>query len=116
MTVHRPASETVRLGKEIYERDIRHLVEADHHGQVIAIDVASRDYALGENAIDASESLRAHHPNAEVWLMRVGHQTLYRFGGSSLRRSIGMSMLVGYDLHIEVADGGRVVIESAEGT
>ncbi len=88
MTVHnRTANETVRLGKEIYERDIRHLVEADHHGQVVAIDIDSRDYALGVNAIDASERLRAQHPDAEVWLMRVGHQTLYRFGGSSLRRA-----------------------------
>lgn len=87
MTVHRPADETVRLGKEIYERDIRHLVEADHHGQVVAIDIDSGNYALGENAIDASERLRVHHPDAAVWLMRVGHQTLYRFGGSSLRRA-----------------------------
>lgn len=79
MTVHRPANETVHLGKEIYERDIRHLVEADHHGRVVAIDTDSRDYALGENAIDASERLRAHHPDAAVWLTRVGHQTLYRF-------------------------------------
>ena len=80
MTVHRPASETVRLGKEIYE--------ADHHGRVVAIDTDSGSYALGENAIDASESLRAHHPDAVVWLMRVGHQTLYRFRGRSLRRTI----------------------------
>lgn len=72
MIVHnRPASETVRLGKEIYERDIRHLVEADHHGQVVAIDIDSGSYALDENAIDASERLRAHHPDTEVWLMRV---------------------------------------------
>ena len=87
MTVHRPANETVRLGKEIYERDIRHLVETDHHGQVVAIDIDSRDYALGKNAIDASERLRAHHPDAVIWLMRVGHQALYRFGGSSVRRA-----------------------------
>ena len=28
----RPGEETARLGKEIYEREIRSLVEADHHG------------------------------------------------------------------------------------
>lgn len=82
----RPAADTARLGKEIYEKDIRHLVEADHQGEVIAIDIDSGGYALGENAIAASERLRARHPEAEVWLMRVGHRTLYRFGGSSLRR------------------------------
>ena len=83
----RPREETARLGKEIYERDIRRLVEADHFGEVVAIDVDSGSYALGKNAIDASESLRKQSPDAQVWLMRVGHRALYHFGGSSLRRT-----------------------------
>ena len=81
----RSREETSRLGKEIYERDIRHLVEAEHHGEVVAIDVDSGSYALGKNAIAASEGLRNQRPDAQVWLMRVGHRALYRFGGSSLR-------------------------------
>ena len=89
MTTPPPKSrdETALLGKEIYERNIRHLVENDHHGEVVAIDVGSGSYALGENAIAASKSLREHHPDAHVWLMRVGHQALYHFGGSSLRKA-----------------------------
>ena len=83
----RSREETARIGKEIYERDIRRLVEADHHGDVVAIDVGSGSYALGKNAIAASEGLRNQHPDAQVWLMRVGHRTLYRFGGNSLRRA-----------------------------
>ncbi len=45
----RSREETARIGKEIYERDIRRLVEADHHGDVVAIDVGSGSYALGKN-------------------------------------------------------------------
>ncbi len=82
-----PRDEAARLGKEIYERDIRDLVEASHHGEVVAIDVDSGSYALGKNAIAASEILRDQHPDAQVWLMRVGHGALYRFGGGSLRRT-----------------------------
>ena len=82
-----PREETARRGKEIYERDIRHLVEADHQGEVVAIDVESGSYALGKNAIVASEGLRARRPDAQVWLVRVGHRALYHFGGSSLRRA-----------------------------
>ena len=82
----RSREETARLGKEIYERDIRHLVEADHQGEVVAIDIGSGSYALGENAIAASKGLRDQHPDAQVWLMRVGHRALYHFGGSSLRK------------------------------
>ena len=87
MAAPRSREETARRGNEIYERDIRHLVEADHHGEVIAIDVGSGSYALGDNAIAASEGLRGQHPDAQVWLMRVGHRALYHFGGSSLRRA-----------------------------
>lgn len=82
----RPRDEIARLGKEIYQRDIRRQVEADHLGQVVAIDVDSGEYALGANAISASENLRDQRPGAQVWLMRVGHRTLYHFGGGSLRR------------------------------
>ena len=90
MTVNaptRPKSEIALLGKEIYQRDIRPRVEADHLGEVVAIDVDSGKYALGQNAITASESLREQHPDAQVWLMRVGYPTLRSFGGSSLRRT-----------------------------
>ena len=83
----RSREETARLGKEIYERDIRHLVETDHQGEVVAIDVVSGSYALGKNAIAASDDLRDRHPDAQVWLMRVGHRALYHFGGNSLRRA-----------------------------
>ena len=72
--------ETARLGKEIYERDIRSLVEADHHGEVVAIDVDSGSYAIGKNAIAASDGLREKYPEAQVWLMRVGYRTLRALG------------------------------------
>ena len=58
----RSREETARLGKEIYERDIRHLVETDHQGEVVAIDIDSGSYALGKNAIVASDDLRDQHP------------------------------------------------------
>ena len=83
----RPKEETARLGKEIYERDIRPLVESDHRGQVVAIDVDSGDYAIADTASVAAKRLRARRPDAGVWLMRVGYRTLRHFGGSSLRRT-----------------------------
>ena len=46
-----PLEETARLGEDIYERDIRHRVEADHHGEVVAIDVGSGDYSIAETAL-----------------------------------------------------------------
>ena len=85
--VRRSAEETARLGKEIYQRDIRPLVEADHHGKVIAIDVDTGDYAVADTASAAAKRLRAERPDAGVWLTRVGNPTLRRFGGYYSRRT-----------------------------
>ena len=83
-----PKGETSRLGKEIYERDIRAQVEADHVGEIVAIDVATGAWAMGENAIAATDILLAQHPDAnDIWLHRVGYVTAYGFGGGSMRRT-----------------------------
>ena len=84
----RPAEETARLGDEIYERDIRRQVEAEHHGEVVAIDVETGSWAIGENGIDATDRLRTQRPEAyDIWCLRVGYRALYSFGGGSLRRT-----------------------------
>lgn len=83
----RPSDEIARLGDEIYERDIQPQVEVDHHGKIVAIDVDSRDYAIGDGIIEASDRLRAARPDAHVRFVRVGYRAVHRFGGSSLRRA-----------------------------
>ena len=82
----RPSEETARLGKEIYERDIRQQVEDAHHGEVVAIDVDSGSWALGEEVLEAVDHLRAQRPQAiNVLLERVGYRALDNFGGRFLR-------------------------------
>ena len=84
----RPQDEIARLGDEIYERDVRAQVETDHHGEVVAIDVESGHWAIGDNVIAATDRLRAQHPDAvDVWLLRVGYRALHHFGGRPLRKA-----------------------------
>ena len=84
----RPTEDTARLGDEIYERNIRPLVEADHHGEVVAIDVDSGSWAIGDNVIAATDRLRTQRPDAvDVWLLRVGYRALHHFGGRPVRRA-----------------------------
>lgn len=54
----RPREETARLGDEIYERDIRPQVEADHHGEYVAIDVDSGGWAISDDLRAAAKRLR----------------------------------------------------------
>lgn len=74
------AEETARRGDELYERTIRAQVEAAHYGKVVAIDIETGAYAVDDNALAAARRLRAQHPDAEVWFVRVGHRVLHRIG------------------------------------
>ena len=84
----RPKVEIARLGDEIYRRDIRAKLEADHHGDVVAIDVATGTWAVGDNVIAATDRLREKYTGAvDVWLLRVGYRVVASIGGGSLRRA-----------------------------
>ena len=78
----RSRDEIARLGKEIYERDIRPQVETDHYGEVVAIDVDSGGWAIGEEVLEAVDCLRTQRPEAiNVLLERVGYRALDNLGG-----------------------------------
>ena len=84
----RPKEEIARLGDEIYERNIRRKVEAEHDGEFLAIDVDSGNWAMAESELAASDSLRAKCPDAiDVWLLRVGYRAVASIGGGAPRRS-----------------------------
>ena len=86
----RPREETARLGKELYEREIRSRVEADHHGEIVAIDVDSGSWAIANGEIAAVDRLREFRPGAvNVLCERVGYRALRSFGARSLRRTTG---------------------------
>lgn len=74
------AEETARRGDEIYERQIRDKVEATRRGKIVAIDIATGTYAIGENALSASKQILSQLPDAEIWLVRIGHRALHRIG------------------------------------
>ena len=84
----RPREEAIRLGKEIYERDIRQTVEEAHYGEVISIDVESGDWAIGDSVIAATDSLWGVRPDAvDIYSLRIGYGVLRHFGGRPLRRT-----------------------------
>ena len=78
----RPKEETARLGDEIYESRIRQKVEADHYGEVVAVDVETGSWAIGEDEIVATDRLLSQRPDGhDIWCLRVGYRSLYSFGG-----------------------------------
>ena len=80
------AEEVAARGDDIYEKRIRAQIEAEHRGEVVAIDVRSGSFAIDKTALAASERLMAEHPAAEIWCVRVGHRALHRIGSRAVLR------------------------------
>jgi hypothetical protein len=73
--------EVVRRGEEIYGRDIRPKVEAEHRGEFIVIDVDSGDYEIDGNALQATHRVAARHPDGARCLLRIGSPVAYHILG-----------------------------------
>jgi hypothetical protein len=77
--------EFARRGDEIYDRDILPYMKPEDDGKAVAIDIETGDYEIDKDELAACHRLRARHPDAQVWMLRVGSRYLYRFGLRSLR-------------------------------
>ena len=83
-----PRGEAVRLGKEIYENSVLALVEKGHHGEYVAIDVDTKQWAIAPTTRGAIGDLQSKCPDAiNILCERVGYRALHSFGGGSLRRT-----------------------------
>ena len=72
--------EHARRGTELYEQHIRPQVESGNHGKIVAIDIDSGDFELGENMLAPCERLFARRPDAQIWCVRIGYRGVHHFG------------------------------------
>jgi len=77
--------EFARRGQEIYDHAIRPRVEAGNEGKFVAIDIETGAYEIDTDDYTATERLLARKPDAQIWLLRVGHRAAYRIGLRPLR-------------------------------
>ncbi|WP_317615801.1 hypothetical protein [Phormidesmis priestleyi] len=61
---------------------MRSQVEAGNHGKIVAIDIEMGAFEVAKNSLTASDLLLAHHPNAQIWFVRIGHRAVHRIGFS----------------------------------
>jgi len=64
--------------KAIYEK-IKDRLEAEHKGEVVAIDVESGDYFLGKTGLEAARQAKARYPNRIPYIMRIGRPAYISF-------------------------------------
>jgi len=66
-----------RRGSEIYETELRCILEPTSEDQFVAIDVETSEYEVAEEAHLASNSLRDRLPDPQVFVARIGHRAAF---------------------------------------
>jgi hypothetical protein len=91
MTVRQPRyskEEFAQRGDALYESQIRSQVEEGNHGKIVAIDIETGDFEVANSPILAVDKLYERKPDAQPWVIRIGHRAVFRFGSRSLRKPV----------------------------
>jgi hypothetical protein len=56
-------------------------VQAANYGKIVAIDIETGAWEVDASEIAACNRLEAHHPDAQIWIVRIGSRHVRRFGG-----------------------------------
>ncbi|NEP19237.1 MAG: hypothetical protein F6J97_20465 [Leptolyngbya sp. SIO4C1] len=89
MTVRRrrySKEELARRGQELYVSQIQQQVEAGNEGKIVAIDIETGNFEVAENVLPATNRLFERNPDAQPWVIRIGHRAVYHFGAQSLAK------------------------------
>lgn len=79
--------EIARRGQALYEAGIRQQVEAGNYGRIVAIDIENEAFEVDDNVVPATERLFERYPDAQPWVIRIGHRAVGHFGARSLKQS-----------------------------
>lgn len=86
-TEKRQRSDLATRAHAIYDAELRHKLEPHEHGRYLALEVETRDYAIGDRFRDANEKLRERHPLPTLFFtFRIGYPAAIKFGGHFTNR------------------------------
>ena len=68
-------SDSSKKGEEIYDSQIEHALPPDLKGKIIAIEVESGNYFIGDTVMKAGLLGRKKHPNRHFYFKRIGNYT-----------------------------------------
>jgi hypothetical protein len=80
--------EFARRGDEIYETQVRPQVEMGNYGKIVAIDIETGAFEAADEILTATGRLFKRIPDAQPWIVRIGHRAVHRFGARSLKKTI----------------------------
>ncbi|MGF1524135.1 MAG: hypothetical protein ACFBSF_17590 [Leptolyngbyaceae cyanobacterium] len=81
-----PKEELARRGQELYESGIQQQVEVGNEGKIVAIDIETGNFEVANTVLPATNRLFERNPDAQPWVIRIGHRAVYHFGARSLAK------------------------------
>jgi hypothetical protein len=70
-------------GQALYESSIRQQVESENDGKIVAIDIETGAFEVANTVLIATNRLFDRLPEAQPWVIRIGHLAVYHFGSRS---------------------------------
>jgi hypothetical protein len=83
MAVRQPRyskEEFAQRGDALYESEVRNQVEEGNHGKIVAIDIETGAFEVGNDSLTAAKQLLKRYPEAQIFGVRIGHRAVHRFG------------------------------------
>ena len=72
--------------QEIYDAKIKPLVEPQHKGKLVMLDITTEDYILGRDVDSMEKELRCRRPDAIVHTIKIGHGVLFSLQSPKIAR------------------------------
>lgn len=91
MTVRQPRyskEEFARRGDDLYASKVLPQIEPGNDGRIVAIDIETGAFELADDTMSATKLLYERYPNAQPWVVRIGHRAVHRFGARSLKDNL----------------------------
>ena len=69
----------------VYEEDLKERLEADHFGEIIAVEPNSREYVLGKTYREIDQARQKRFGTHPVYIFRIGGGGAVKIGGAIAR-------------------------------
>ncbi len=76
--------EIAERGRKFYEEQLRATVTPGNVGKFLVIDIETGEYEIDREELAALKRAQAKHPEAALYMVRIGSQTAYQMGGAGL--------------------------------
>lgn len=84
MSLSQASTDVMEKARRVYDERLRATLEAEHFGEVIAVEPESGEYVLGKDFQAVSQACRQKFAGKLTYTFRVGGGSAVKIGGASL--------------------------------